>query len=54
VLVLDIFMPGRSGLDVLREIEASKPELLGLDLSSAPEEQMAPRVLRAGAGRLSQ
>jgi DNA-binding NarL/FixJ family response regulator len=38
VLVLDIFMPGRSGLDVLREIEASKQELPGLVLSSAPEE----------------
>ena len=49
VLVLDIFMPGRSGLDVLREIEVSKPELPVLVLSSAPEEQMASRVLRAGA-----
>ena len=49
VLVLDIFMPGRSGLDALREIEVSKPELPVLVLSSAPEEQMAPRVLRAGA-----
>jgi DNA-binding NarL/FixJ family response regulator len=49
VLVLDIFLPGRSGLDVLREIEVIKPELPVLILSSAPEEQMAPRVLRAGA-----
>jgi DNA-binding NarL/FixJ family response regulator len=49
VLVLDIFMPGRSGLDVLREIEVIKPELPVLVLSSAPEEQMAARVLRAGA-----
>jgi len=49
VLVLDIFMPGRSGLDVLREVEASYPELPVLVLSSASEEQMAPRVLRAGA-----
>jgi DNA-binding NarL/FixJ family response regulator len=49
VLVLDIFMPGRSGLDALREIEVLKPELPVLVLSSAPEEQMAVRVLRAGA-----
>jgi DNA-binding NarL/FixJ family response regulator len=49
VLVLDIFMPGRSGLDVLREIEVIKPDLPVLVLSSAPEEQMAARVLRAGA-----
>ena len=49
VLVLDIFMPGRSGLDVLRDINVSKPELPVLVLSSAPEEQMAFRVIRAGA-----
>ena len=49
VLVLDIFMPGRSGLDVLRELDVLKPALPVLVLSSAPEEQMAPRVLRAGA-----
>jgi DNA-binding NarL/FixJ family response regulator len=49
VLVLDIFMPGRSGLDVLREIEAGRPELPVLVLSSAPEEQMGGRVLRSGA-----
>jgi DNA-binding NarL/FixJ family response regulator len=49
VLVLDIFLPGRCGLDVLREIEVNKPELPVLVLSSAPEEQMATRVLRAGA-----
>jgi len=49
VLVLDIFMPGKSGLDVLRELERTKPELPVLVLSSAPEEQMASRVLQAGA-----
>jgi DNA-binding NarL/FixJ family response regulator len=49
VLVLDIFMPGRSGLDVLREIKVSNAELSVLILSSAPEEQMAVRVLRTGA-----
>jgi DNA-binding NarL/FixJ family response regulator len=49
VLVLDIFMPGRSGFDVLKEVEVSKPELPVLVLSSAPEAQMALRVLRAGA-----
>ena len=49
VLVLDIFMPGRSGLDVLKELQVIKSELPVLVLSSAPEEQMAPRVLRVGA-----
>ena len=49
VLILDIFMPGGSGLDVLRELEKGNPELAVLVLSSAPEEQLAKRVLRAGA-----
>lgn len=49
VLVLDIFMPGKSGLDVLRELEQAQPDLPVLVLSSAPEEQMASRVLQAGA-----
>jgi two-component system, NarL family, invasion response regulator UvrY len=49
VLVLDIFMPGRSGLDVLAEVRRTHPELAVLVLSGAPEEQLAVRVLRAGA-----
>jgi len=49
VLVLDIFMPGRSGLDVLCEVRLHHPALPVLVLSSAPEEQMAARVLKAGA-----
>jgi two-component system, NarL family, invasion response regulator UvrY len=49
VLVLDIFMPGRSGLDVLRALRQDHPSLPVLVLSSAPEEQMAARVLKAGA-----
>jgi DNA-binding NarL/FixJ family response regulator len=49
VLVLDIFMPGRTGLDVLREVRQQHPGLPVLVLSSAPEEQLAVRVLRAGA-----
>jgi DNA-binding NarL/FixJ family response regulator len=49
VLVLDIFMPGRGGLDVLREVCRQQPHLPVLVLSTAPEEQMAVRVLRAGA-----
>jgi DNA-binding NarL/FixJ family response regulator len=49
VLVLDINMPGRSGLEVLRETRANYPGLPVLVLSSAPEEQLAIRVLKAGA-----
>ncbi len=49
VLVLDIFMPGRGGLDVLQDVRRLYPSLPVLVLSSAPEEQLAARVLKAGA-----
>lgn len=49
VLVLDIFMPGRSGLEVLYDVRRQHPDLPVLVLSSAPEEQLAVRVLKAGA-----
>jgi DNA-binding NarL/FixJ family response regulator len=49
VLVLDIHMPGRSGLGVLQEIRGQNPKLPVLVLSSTPEDQLAVRVLRAGA-----
>jgi two-component system invasion response regulator UvrY len=49
VLVLDIFMPGRTGLEVLHEVRQQQPKLPVLVLSSAPEEQLAVRVLKAGA-----
>jgi two-component system, NarL family, invasion response regulator UvrY len=49
VLVLDITMPGRSGLDILKEIKRLRPRLPVLVLSIHPEDQFATRVLRAGA-----
>jgi DNA-binding NarL/FixJ family response regulator len=49
VLLLDISMPGKSGLDILKELKAEKPKLPVLVLSMYPEEQYAIRVLRAGA-----
>ncbi len=49
VVVLDITMPGRSGLDVLREIKRSRPRLPVLVLSMHPENQFAVRVLKRGA-----
>jgi two-component system, NarL family, invasion response regulator UvrY len=49
VLVLDISMPKRSGLDILQEVKHSCPSLPVLVLSVHPEEQYAVRVLRAGA-----
>lgn len=49
VVLLDISMPGRSGLEILEEIKAQKPKLAVLILSMHPEEQYAVRALRAGA-----
>ena len=49
VLVLDITMPGRSGLDILKEIRQLAPKLPVLILSMHSEDQFASRVLQAGA-----
>jgi DNA-binding NarL/FixJ family response regulator len=42
-------MPGRSGLDVLKDIKAVRPKLPVLVLSMHPEDQYGKRVLKAGA-----
>ena len=49
VVVLDITMPGRDGLEVLQELRHERPNLPILILSAHPEDQMALRFLRAGA-----
>jgi two-component system invasion response regulator UvrY len=49
LLVLDISMPGRSGVDVLRDVKHTYPRLPVIILSCQPEEQYAVRCLRAGA-----
>lgn len=49
VMILDITMPGRSGLEVLREIKRLRPKLPVLVLSMHPEDQFAVRLLKAGA-----
>ena len=49
VVMLDITMPGRSGLEVLKEIKKSRPKLPVLVLSMHPEDQFAVRILKIGA-----
>jgi DNA-binding NarL/FixJ family response regulator len=49
VVILDLTMPGRSGLEVLKEIKARRPTLPVLMLSMHPEDQFAVRLLKAGA-----
>lgn len=48
-VILDLNMPGRGGLEVLKEIKRESPTLPVLVVSMYPEEQFAVRVMRAGA-----
>jgi two-component system, NarL family, invasion response regulator UvrY len=49
VVLLDIGMPGRGGLDTLAELRRNFPKLPVLILSCYPEDQFGPRVLKSGA-----
>jgi len=49
VIVLDISMPGASGLDILAQLKKGQPKTSVLFLSIHPEEQYAVRALKAGA-----
>ena len=49
LVLLDISLPDRTGIDVLKDLKAFQPDLPVLMLSIHPEEQYAIRALRAGA-----
>lgn len=49
VVILDVTMPGRSGLEALKDIKQLRPKLPVLMLSMHPEDQFAVRMLKAGA-----
>lgn len=49
LVLLDIAMPGKDGLDALKQIKTEKPKLPVLILSMFPEEQFALRALKSGA-----
>ena len=49
VVLLDIDMPGRSGLEIVKAVKKEKPKLSVLMLSAYPEEQYAIRSLKSGA-----
>ena len=49
LLLMDIHMPDRSGLDILKHVTTGYPGVRVLIMSGLPEEQYARNVLRAGA-----
>ena len=49
IVLLDIAMPGKDGLETLKEIRSEKPKLPVLILSMFPEEQFALRAFKSGA-----
>lgn len=49
IVILDISMPGRDGLDTLKEIKSVYPKLKVLMLSMHPEDRYAVRAIKAGA-----
>jgi two-component system invasion response regulator UvrY len=49
VLIMDIKMPGRNGIDLFQQIRQDYPELPVLIFSMFPEEQYGPRYLHLGA-----
>jgi len=49
VVILDINLPDRNGLDLLRDVKREKPDLPVLILSVCSEDQFAVRALRSGA-----
>ena len=49
IIILDINMPGKNGLDILKELRSSHPEVPVLILSMYSEEQYGLRAIKAGA-----
>ena len=49
LILLDIAMPGKGGIDTLKELKIEKPEIPVLILSMYPEDQYAVRAIKAGA-----
>jgi DNA-binding NarL/FixJ family response regulator len=49
VLLLDMSMPGRSGIELIRQVKSEKPKLRVLVLSMHEETQYAVRAIKAGA-----
>jgi DNA-binding NarL/FixJ family response regulator len=49
LVILDLSMPGRSGIDVLADLKRMRPKLPVLVLSTYPEDRYGKRMIKAGA-----
>jgi len=49
VIVMDISMPGKNGLEIVKELKQDHPEIKTLILSMHPEERFSVRAIKAGA-----
>ena len=49
IVITDINLPGRSGIDIVKDLNQNHPKIPILVLSMYPEEQFALRVIKAGA-----
>ena len=49
ILLLDISMPGKNGLEILKEVKHSNPSIKVLMLSMHPEDRFSVRAMKAGA-----
>jgi len=49
VVLMDISMPGKNGLEIVKELKQTNPEIKSLILSMHPEERFSVRAIKAGA-----
>jgi len=49
ILILDVRLPGKSGIQVLREVKASKPHIKSIIITAFPSEGLADEAMKLGA-----
>jgi DNA-binding NarL/FixJ family response regulator len=49
IIIMDISMPGKNGLEIVKELKQTNPEIKTLVLSMHPEERFSVRAIKAGA-----
>jgi len=49
LIVLDVRLPGKSGIQVLKEVKAAKPSIKTIIITAFPSEGLAEEVMRLGA-----